>query len=848
MTTNNDGNSKLPTTQIPLNENGDPPDQFTYKPLFARSGIAHLIECEKQTKRPRRNWDPLTLEQADLIQANGEYCIGLIPSTIGVIVIDVDKDASEFIRHLRSHHSISRSVVAIVPSLKTDRFHVYLKLDNNYHRNDPKEPESTKRHKRILQWRNLKTQIEFAYGETRADKGYVIVWRPQSLIEQLTSRKSEKARAVTEKQLLQFIKELNHIKGYKQPNKQPTQPVRLPKADEFGYVHIDNANKSSEGDPADNPFAETVKPQSETATDTANGSDAEFDGISAEDTSTWESKTRHTSCRGALCKALANGDKDGYQRAIDKWWRSSLPSDNPAEYKDEIDRLIKGSKEWWATEQQHIKAKAKADAERLANDDADQWLIEHKADNPDLDVIGRITERVSDASEMRGSKKLDVPLFAECFKDVLKGEYQFDGEVGWSEYKPEGLWRLDSSGHYLASMVGEVYTRSEGKVLRSMRMSGVTAHLQTRLFNKSPRWNKLEFLRGLPNGWTLDVKTGIVRKSKPSEYISKQLGTIPERGECPNWLKVVNHICFGEGKTERYGLSEAEFLQVLLGYFLSYSYTHHYFIALTGQAGGGKSTLAETVMAVANMEPDASGIQIGYGVGISGSDLVGKSNAHKQVYAVTEGCTSILADDIPAGKVTNISEFKILTAGGYLNANYMNRNSRTFRSRAHLIATGNELPIVTADSGYNRRQIPIDVPGIPKRERDTELGDKLRKELPAIAQWLIDGMSMYYENPALLDYLPERWSESAEEYKSDNDPIGEFFNAHYEWSNGGFVYAKQVVDDYNDYYSNSNFKWNRVTQFKRWLKQHHFDKGVIHDETARGFYGFQAKPKTGADQ
>src|SRR4029077_3215901 len=109
--------------------------------------------------------------------------------------------------------------------------------------------------------------------------------------------------------------------------------------------------------------------------------------------------------------------------------------------------------------------------------------------------------------------------------------------------------------------------------------------------------------------------------------------------------------------------------------------------------------------------------------------------------AALRGARLVTAVETEEGRRWAESRIKTLTGGDKIAARFMRQDFFDYTPQFKLIIAGNHKPgLRSVDEAIRRRLnlIPFTVT-IPPDERDTELGEKLKAELPGILAWMVDG-------------------------------------------------------------------------------------------------------------
>lgn len=183
------------------------------------------------------------------------------------------------------------------------------------------------------------------------------------------------------------------------------------------------------------------------------------------------------------------------------------------------------------------------------------------------------------------------------------------------------------------------------------------------------------------------------------------------------------------------------------------------------------------------------------------------------------GKRMIINGDQTESDVGDSSYFKQLTGGDRTKMENKNQKALMVRYRGGIMIGCNGLPSFTDDKGehiFDRILLVMCTNVIPEDRRDPELLDKMEKEIPAIINWMLDGLQRLIANG--LKFSKSDASEAAlKEYRSQLDTVYRFiqenkepetrkiqgkFITHY-WR---FVITKDLKDQFpkTDFYTHYN--------------------------------------------
>lgn len=188
---------------------------------------------------------------------------------------------------------------------------------------------------------------------------------------------------------------------------------------------------------------------------------------------------------------------------------------------------------------------------------------------------------------------------------------------------------------------------------------------------------------------------------------------------------------------------------------------------LIGSGANGKTTIEEVVRAVygynnvseASMGELLDRNQI--------SRMLTMSNIDGKIFNI---CSEVDVNDISRGS----DAFKRLCSGEPQNARGIGENVRRIYDIPFLIFSMNQRPVnKRMDAAFRRRIVEINFnQSIREEDMDAGLGDKLKKELSGIRNWMIEGYRMLVRDGFRFDHT------SSEDYMEYNDQFFDIFARH----------------------------------------------------------------------
>lgn len=259
---------------------------------------------------------------------------------------------------------------------------------------------------------------------------------------------------------------------------------------------------------------------------------------------------------------------------------------------------------------------------------------------------------------------------------------------------------------------------------------------------------------------TLDLRTGKLKPHDRKDYITKLIPvTYESTADFEEWAKFLHRIMGGKEEL-------ITFLQRAVGYSLTGSTKEQCLFMLYGSGANGKSTFLETVA-----EMLAGYVQRTPTDTLMAKDTSGISND----IARLKGARFVVASEVEEGRRMAESLVKQMTGSEKMTARFMRAEFFEFTPHFKLWVGTNHKPVIRGtDQAIWRRikLIPFSVT-IPPEERDKELLNKLRKEMPGILNWAVMGC-LEWQKEGLGE--PEEVVKATDEYRSEMDVLTRFIS------------------------------------------------------------------------
>lgn len=295
---------------------------------------------------------------------------------------------------------------------------------------------------------------------------------------------------------------------------------------------------------------------------------------------------------------------------------------------------------------------------------------------------------------------------------------------------------------------------------------------------------------------TLELRSGLLRQSNPADLmLNHSPVTFDEKAICPLWdaflLKVlpVDEV--------------RHFFQTMVGYCLTGDVGAQKFFYLYGEGANGKSTAMDTIEALLGK----------YYTQGNPSLIVQGKDEHSTAMADLHGKrVAAFSEVAESGKLNEVS-VKQLTGGETIKARRMREDFWEFSPTHKIIISGNhKLSVSGSDNAIWRRPVLIKFPvQIPASRRDPHLTKKLKKELPGIMNWALEGAQRYY-NEGLK--VPKILQDETDKYREESD------------------WCQQVIDD--EFVIDSDSKTERGLVMRKFKA--YFDRIGESPKSARAVY------------
>ena len=307
--------------------------------------------------------------------------------------------------------------------------------------------------------------------------------------------------------------------------------------------------------------------------------------------------------------------------------------------------------------------------------------------------------------------------------------------------------------------------------------------------------NRDPYIINVKNG-LLDVRNGTISAHSPECLSTIQLNaTYDTNAECPTFMRFL-HEAFPEDP-DQIGL-----IQEILGYFLVPLTLAQKCFVIQGAAGSGKSVLLLVVNEIL-LSPEL----------VSNVSLQALNERFKT--AELYGKLANIFADLPSQKIEDTGIFKALVGGDYLTVEKKNQPPFSFKSKARLLFSCNDLPMNVGDlsDGFYRRLIIIHFAHpISGDKLDPSFLEKLRAEADGIFLFAFEGLRRLIRNNFKFNET-ETNRKMLQQYRAASDPVLSFINENCRQDPSYSVGSTELWNSFKSYCKEYGFSYRSQKAF-----------------------------------
>lgn len=318
---------------------------------------------------------------------------------------------------------------------------------------------------------------------------------------------------------------------------------------------------------------------------------------------------------------------------------------------------------------------------------------------------------------------------------------------------------------------------------------------------------------------TIDLRNGRFSEPDRNLLVTQIAGTSYDpSAKAPRWEAFLSQIMDGDAALVGY-------LQRVLGYVLTASTEEHCLFFLYGYGANGKSTFLNIVLAL---------------LGALGTQAASETLMDKRTGGGTSsdlarlrGKRFVAMSESDDGRHLNEAQVKSLTGGDMVVARELYQSVIHFIPSHKLFLASNHMPVIkSTDHGIWRRirLIPFKVT-IKEENRNANLENELRDELPGILNWALTGC-LEWQHSGMP--LPKAVQEATNEYKSEMDIVGAWIAENCVVSPCYHVSAADAYKSFKEWCEeNYNISFSK-SRFGRMIRERGIEVGTKNGRIYKG--------------
>lgn len=284
----------------------------------------------------------------------------------------------------------------------------------------------------------------------------------------------------------------------------------------------------------------------------------------------------------------------------------------------------------------------------------------------------------------------------------------------------------------------------------------IVERVLTRSYVDSIEWNRIAETEIALKEGVLDFTTGLIRKHDPKDYIDRYIPyKYDPKEKSVVWENLLNEWIPGE--------EEQNALKQFFGYILMSTAKYKKALILYGGPNTGKSQVCKVA------EELVGGLEFTCSISLDqmGDPRERAAIKGKALNIITELSKNITLDDGGFKQLVSTEE-TISIDQKYLDVEQYRPTCK------HIFATNN-LPRISdmTDAVYNRLLILQFKNEIPYEKQDANLFNKLKKEMPGILNWAIEGAKLLHSSSGRWPKVSSS-DEMIKEYKELQNPMHDF--------------------------------------------------------------------------
>lgn len=398
-----------------------------------------------------------------------------------------------------------------------------------------------------------------------------------------------------------------------------------------------------------------------------------------------------------------------------------------------------------------------------------------------------------DGNKIKIGEKPNYIEYADYFKD----HYNTKSDDGFC-YVYNGTHYDFATNTYLDQLcIKETKSKTTPAQLNNFRKM-VYANSFCKMNGLVPPIGKINMKNGV-----LDIKTSKIEPHNPKYFFRYCLGyDYDPTAACPHFIKFLKYI-FGD-ESILPALTFEIFGYCLLG---GDPVTHKAFL-LYGEGRNGKSTWLDILRELLSHENTAA----------VSMKLLGKPFSMVQL----DGKLANIVEESPAE--IDPEDFKNIVGGGMVTASHKGKPEYQLKIDSRLFFATNKLPRFNdATTGIKDRLLIIPFNRyIKEADRDTDIKNKLKREIPGIINMALASLTDFIDRGYKFPRLDEL-DKVLDEYINESDSVHTWSKEFLQWTNdeNDFVETTDLFKKYFTHAKEFNIRPVGINEFRRRIKKYY---------------------------
>lgn len=310
---------------------------------------------------------------------------------------------------------------------------------------------------------------------------------------------------------------------------------------------------------------------------------------------------------------------------------------------------------------------------------------------------------------------------------------------------------------------------------------------------------------------TLNLETGILETTERTDLITHgSYTTFNANAVSPLWESFLATVFKGSEDLIR-------FVKQYAGYALTGLPPSRIMVFFYGHGKNGKSTLVNVLAHILGDYAKAARTD---------TFVEGSPDKIAQDLVNLRGARMIYFQETEDGQKLDEAKIKAMTGGDKITGRYIySRHEISFVNTGKLIGSTNHKPRISGtDKGiWDRMRLVHFAHEIPESERIANFEDLLKQEASGILNWMLDGLKDLRAN-GFKFVTPKEVVESTEEYRMEEDRVGQYIEECCQVDSGERVKASDLYKSYTEWCSEYGMKPYSLSRFGRDLVARGFER------------------------